>query len=105
MTCEILNARGYRAVWADSAAAAFEMLGRQEEEFDLVFSDVVMPGMNGIELAEQVRLRYPGLPVVLTSGYSAVMAQDGQHGFELIIKPYTGDTLARVFRKAIAAQA
>ena len=105
MTCEILNARGYRAVWADSAAAAFEMLGRQEEEFDLVFSDVVMPGMNGIEFAEQVRLRYSGLPVVLTSGYSAVMAQDGQHGFELIIKPYTGDTLARVFRKAIAAQA
>ena len=105
MTCEILNVRGYRAVWAASAGAALALLAQGKDEFDLVFSDVVMPGMNGIEFAQQVRLRYPGLPVVLTSGYNAVMAQDGKHGFELIVKPYTADALARVFRKAIAGQA
>jgi signal transduction histidine kinase len=105
MTCEILNARGYRAVWAASAGDALELLAQRKDEFDLVFSDVVMPGMNGIELGKQVRLRYPGLPVVLTSGYNAVMAHDGHHGFELIVKPYTADTLARVFRKATTEQA
>jgi len=105
MTCEILNARGYRAVWAASASAGLELLAQENGEFDLIFSDVVMPGISGIEFAEQVRLHYPGLPVVLTSGYNEVMAQDGQHGFELIVKPYTGDTLARVFHTAIAGQA
>jgi hypothetical protein len=52
-----------------------------------------------------VRLRYPGLPVVLTSGYNAVMAGEGPHGFELVLKPYTLDTLARVFGQALAGQA
>jgi signal transduction histidine kinase len=105
MTCEILNARGYRAVWAASAGAALELLAQRKEEFDLVFCDVVMPGMSGIELGMEVRRRYPGLPVVLTSGYNPVMAQEGKHGFELIVKPYTADTLVRVFHQAMAGQA
>jgi signal transduction histidine kinase/ActR/RegA family two-component response regulator len=110
MTCEILNALGYRAVWAASAAAALELLARQPGDFDLVFSDVVMPGMNGIELGREVRRRYPGLPVVLTSGYKAVVAQEGkdgkegEHGFDLVLKPYTLDTLARAFGQALAGK-
>ena len=104
MTCEILDTLGYRTVWAASAAAALVLLAGGSARFDLVFSDVVMPGMNGIEFGEQVRKRYPGLPVVLTSGYNAVMAEQGRHGFELILKPYTTDTLVGVFRKVIAEQ-
>ena len=102
MTCEILNSLNYRATWAASAAAALDLLAESDGRFDLVFSDVIMPGMNGVEFGELVRKRYPGLPVVLTSGYSAVMAERGRHGFELILKPYTSDALVRVFRKAIA---
>lgn len=105
MTCEILAARGYRAVWAASAAAALALLGTDGAGFDVVFSDVVMPGMNGIELGLEVRLRHPGLPVVLTSGYNAVMANEGQYGFELVLKPYTLDTLTRAFDKALAGKA
>ncbi len=45
-----------------------------------MFSDVVMPGMNGIDLAQEVRRRYPELPVVLTSGYSHVLAEKGTMG-------------------------
>jgi two-component SAPR family response regulator len=52
-----------------------------------VFSDVVMPGMNGIELAKEVKRLYPGLPIVLTSGYSHVLADTGVKGFELLHKP------------------
>jgi signal transduction histidine kinase/ActR/RegA family two-component response regulator len=104
MTCEILNSLNYPTTWAASAAAALDLLAESDGRFDLVFSDVIMPGMNGVEFGELVRKRYPGLPVVLTSGYSAVMAERGRHGFELILKPYTSDALVRVFRKAIAEQ-
>jgi DNA-binding NtrC family response regulator len=65
-----------------------------------VFSDVVMPGMTGIELAQEIRKLYPDLPVVLTSGYSHVLAQNGTFGFELLHKPYSIEQLSRVLSKA-----
>lgn len=104
MTCEILNTLGYRTTWAANAAAALELLAENDGRFDLVFSDVIMPGMNGIEFGQLVRKRYSRLPVVLSSGYSAVIAEQGRHGFELVLKPYTSDALVRVFDKAIAEQ-
>ncbi len=55
--------------------------------------------MNGIDLAKEIRRLHPGLPVVLTSGYSHVLAQEGTHGFELLQKPYSADDLSRVFRR------
>jgi FixJ family two-component response regulator len=65
---------------------------------------VIMPGMNGVELASVVRERYPGLPVVLTSGYSNVLVENAHRGFELIQKPYSVETLSRILRKAIAGK-
>jgi two-component system NtrC family sensor kinase len=64
-----------------------------------VFSDVVMPGTSGIELAQGIRERYPDLPVVLTSGYSHVLAQHGTFGFELLQKPYSIEQLSRVLAR------
>ena len=105
MTCEILNILDYHTTWAANATAALELLAEDADRFDLVFSDVIMPGMSGIEFGELVRKRYPGLPVVLASGYNEVMAERGRHGFELVQKPYVSDTLVRIFRKAIAEHA
>ena len=102
MTCEILNSLDHRTTLAANAADALELLAQGVGQFDLVFSDVIMPGMSGIELGQLVRQRYPGLPVVLTSGYSAVLAEQGRHGFELVQKPYTSVALLHVFRKAVA---
>jgi DNA-binding NtrC family response regulator len=85
-----------------SASAALAALGHDEFAFDLVFSDVIMPGMNGVELATVIRDRYPGLPVVLTSGYSHVLAENAHAGFELIQKPYSVELLSRTLRKAIS---
>ena len=102
MTCEILEDLDYRTTWAASAEAALVLLAKDAGRFDLMFSDVIMPGMGGIELGLLVHQRYPGLPVVLTSGYSAVIAEKGRHGFELIQKPYTSEALVRVFSKVIA---
>ena len=70
--------------------------------FDAVFSDVVMPGKNGVELAQEIKRRFPNLPVVLTSGYSHVLAQEGSHGFELLQKPYSAEQLSRILQRVTA---
>ena len=96
---QILEDLGYRTEWATNAEAALVTLGPNGGGFDAVFSDVVMPGMGGIALAEELRHRLPGLPVVLASGYSHVLAEEGNHGFELLHKPYSADQLSRVLRR------
>ena len=90
---------------AAEAAGALKILDENEFSVDLVFSDVIMPGMNGVELAGIIRDRYPGLPVVLTSGYSNVLAENAHRGFELIQKPYSVEQLSRILRKAISDKA
>lgn len=93
---QLLNELGHDTQLAPDAEAALDALRRSNGEFDLVFSDIVMPGMSGIELAEEVGRRYPGLRVILTSGYSHVLASDGHRGFEVIQKPYSIERLMRV---------
>ena len=93
---------GYKISWVTNAKDALAALGKDEFAFDLVFSDVIMPGMNGVELATTIRERFPGLPVVLTSGYSNVLAENAHSGFELIQKPYSVEALSRTLRRAIA---
>ena len=99
---ELLQDLGYAIKWAVNAREALATLAEDEFAFDLVFSDVIMPGMNGVELATVIRERYPGLPVVLTSGYSSVLADNAHRGFELIQKPYSVEALSRTLRKAIS---
>lgn len=95
---QILEDLGYGTTWAANANEALKLLG-ECGSFDVVFSDVVMPGMSGIELGQEIRRRCPGLPVVLTSGYSHVLAEEGRHGFELLQKPYSAEALSRVLRR------
>jgi PAS domain S-box-containing protein len=98
---ELLQDLGYEIDWVGNADAALKALADNELAYDLVFSDVIMPGMNGVDLALTIRERHPGLPVVLTSGYSNVLAQNVDRGFELIQKPYSVEALSRILRKAI----
>ena len=66
---------------------------------DIVVTDIEMPGMTGIELAKEIRRHHFDLPVVLTSGYSQVLAQNGSYGFELLQKPYSIEQLSRILHK------
>jgi DNA-binding NtrC family response regulator len=97
---QTLGELGYRTHWVESAQAALSELAVSPGKHEIVFSDVVMPGMNGVELGREVRRLYPDLPVVLTSGYSHVLAKEGGHGFELLQKPYSVEALSRVLLKA-----
>ncbi|PWC61321.1 hypothetical protein TSH7_04040 [Azospirillum sp. TSH7] len=58
-----------------------------------------MPGMSGIELGKEILQCNPGLPVVLTSNWSHALADEGQHGFEQLHKPYAFDDMSRVLRQ------
>ena len=60
-----------------------------------------MPGQNGVELARELRRRRPELPVVLTSGYSDVLAREGVHDFKLLRKPYSIEELSRVLQSVV----
>ncbi|SDU93297.1 GAF domain-containing hybrid sensor histidine kinase/response regulator [Pseudomonas mucidolens] len=98
---QILQDLGYQTVWATHADEALEMVGPDAMAFDGVFSDVVMPGIGGVALAKELRRRRPGLPVILTSGYSEELAKNGYEGFQFLAKPYSADQVSRVLAKAM----
>ena len=100
---QALRELGYKTSLAVDAASALVELGSEGAGFDLVFSDVVMPGMSGIELGQEIHRRFPRVPVVLTSGYSSVLAEQDSHEFELLQKPYSLDELSKALAKASAA--
>jgi PAS domain S-box-containing protein len=100
-SCQLLQELDFDVVLAPNAEEALKILdGDGNRRFDLVFSDVVMPGMDGVTFGNEVRRRLPDLPVVLTSGYSHVLAEDGSHGFELLRKPYSVEELSQVLQRA-----
>jgi signal transduction histidine kinase/CheY-like chemotaxis protein len=88
----LLKELGHRVVRARSGEEALELAAGTH--FDAVLSDVVMPGMSGLELAEELEKRRPGLAVLLTTGYSDEIAESGTGGRPVILKPYRLDALA-----------
>ena len=82
----LLDELGYQVLDAASAEEALELMG--EQSVDLLFSDVVMPGLSGLELARLARQEYPSLPVLLASGYSEEIVGSAGAEFEIVRKPY-----------------
>jgi CheY-like chemotaxis protein len=101
---QLLNDLGYSTLYAANADEAMAVLERERDSIDIVFSDVVMPGDSGVELGRRVRDRWPDLAVLLTSGYSHVLADDAHHGFDLLHKPYSVEELSRALRQARRAK-
>ncbi|RXG88634.1 hybrid sensor histidine kinase/response regulator [Bradyrhizobium zhanjiangense] len=95
-----LTELGYNITLVDNATDALAELIVDANRFDVVLSDVVMPGMTGLDLAQAVRDRGIGVPVVLTTGYSQALSQDGAAGFDLVQKPYSIEELSRVLHRA-----
>jgi two-component system NtrC family sensor kinase len=91
---------GYSVTLVDNAADALAELAAEANRFDVVFSDVVMPGMTGLDLAQDVRNRGIDVAIVLTSGYSHVLSQEGSCGFDLLQKPYSIEELSRALYRA-----
>ena len=102
---QLLKDLGYVTTWVSDAESALKTLEMHPDGFDLVFSDVVMPGaMSGVDLARKLKRRLPKLPVVLTTGYSDVLAHEGAVGFELLRKPYSVEALSHLMRRMIVRE-
>ena len=94
---------GYRVIEADGAPAALRLLGAHPE-ITLMFTDVVMPEVNGAKLAEEARRRRPDLAISFTTGYTRnAVVHTGvlDPGVELIGKPFTIEELAAKVRNVI----
>jgi PAS domain S-box-containing protein len=102
-TSSLLKDLGFATTLVTSATDALDALGTRAREFSAVLSDIVMPGMNGLELAVRIRELYPDLPVVLASGYSdALRNWEGERPAEVLSKPYTVDELTGALFRALA---
>ncbi len=102
-TVEALHELGYVVLEADGAAEALRLL-EAHPETALLFTDVVMAGVSGRELAEEAGRRRPGMPVLFTTGYTRnAIVHNGQldAGVDLIGKPFTVADLAAKLREVL----
>jgi len=101
----MLGAAGYAVVSAASGERALELL-EDEQEFDLLFTDVIMPGgMNGLQLAEQVRARRPETPILITTGYMDELPSPTPRAqpLDVLGKPYRQEELLSRVRAILPA--
>src|SRR6202521_4575627 len=99
-----LESNGFRVLSAPSGEAALEIAARHSGLFDLLLTDVVMAGMNGRVLAEQLSMRQPGLKVLFMSGYTdSFIAGHGvlQKGTNLLHKPFTEEIFISKVREVL----
>ena len=104
ITLSILESGGYTVVSAAGGAEALRELSESSLTPDLLVTDVVMPGMNGKELAHSVRTKFPRTRVLFVSGYAeSVIVHQGvlEEGVELIEKPFDGSNLLRKVRQLL----
>jgi len=102
-----LSRRGYQILTAGNGAEALEVLTRQGGAVNVVVSDVVMPGMGGLELARAVARDHPGVKVLLVSGYAPPSGDPGARlpGDGILRKPFTVDELLHEVRTLLDGDA
>ncbi|HEU0311189.1 MAG TPA: PAS domain S-box protein [Sphingomicrobium sp.] len=98
---DLLEDLNCEVVTADCGADALSAIAAHD--FDLVFSDVVMPGMSGVDLAEHLAELRPGLPILLATGYAESLV--GSRGeFTIVSKPYDACSLGRAISELLASR-
>jgi len=104
----LLRGKGYRVLTAGSPADAVALAKAHEAAIDLLLTDVIMPGMNGRELARLLAPARPAMRVLYMSGYAdAAMSQQGilPPGTAFVSKPFTPEVLARKVREVLDGRA
>ncbi len=104
LAARLLRERGYEVLEAEHGEAALAALAAREGRVGLLLSDVVMPGMSGRELAQAVRARWPGVPVLFMSGYTddvALLREVVAEGSSVLQKPFAPAELAARVREAL----
>ena len=102
LVCNVLGTHGYHVLQASSGVAALEVWKDNCDSIDLLMTDIVMPGgINGWQLAEQLRAQKSGLKVICASGYvpEEILLNGSRH--RMISKPYDIRDLARAVREVL----
>jgi two-component system OmpR family response regulator len=100
---QMLNRGGYVVVPLSSGVEAVSVLKSTPSTFDLALLDVMMPGMNGIELANHIKKTHPGTRIVLMSGYGPREIEQviGPNSYPIIWKPFKTESLLRMIENAL----
>ncbi len=102
----VLSERGYAVITAANGQEALDRMAR--EDYDMVFTDIRMPGMDGIDVAAEIKARQPWMPVVIVTGYGTADAQARakQVGVTAFLhKPLSSDAIEASAREALQAAA
>jgi two-component system cell cycle sensor histidine kinase/response regulator CckA len=101
-TCEFLRSKGYTVLMAGDGAEAMRICQLHTGNIDLILTDIVMPGMDGVEVAKAVRARYPEIRVLYMSGYINRSVEGLGAGAVLLQKPFSLAVLASKVRASFA---
>ncbi len=104
MACNFLIPLGFNVLAAPNAAEVLHLCGDLKDKVDLLVTDVIMPGIDGFELASQLRQKIPKLKVIFVSGYSDdSLSFQGQRfeGCDFLKKPYTLAALCEKIRESL----
>jgi CheY-like chemotaxis protein len=99
---EMLAGLGYTVTGKQGALEALEAFRLHPEQFDLVVTDMTMPHLTGIELAQEILRLRPGTPIILCTGFSDQFSQERIQALglrELVMKPILIGPLARAIRR------
>jgi DNA-binding NtrC family response regulator len=100
-TVELFKIMGFEVLCANNGEEAIAIL-ESTREVHVLFSDVVMPGMNGVTLAREARKLIPGINVILASGFQALTMDPRDtdlRDFHFLSKPFRMADIARMLRK------
>ena len=107
MLAELLRESGYTVIEASNAAEALPLGEHYEGQIDALVTDIIMPGMSGVQLAQRVRQARPGIAILYITAYGgADLAQRGIVGIDdsdLLVKPFTSAEVVRRIRQALAS--
>ncbi len=99
MITEALAARGFRVLTTDDGYEALRLLA--QEHVDVLFTDLVMPDLDGVELVKQARLLRPDLRVIMETGYASRAKEAASLG-KLLFKPLRADQIEAEIRRMLA---
>jgi PAS domain S-box-containing protein len=103
MTVRTLQKQGYTVIEARDGLEALALAHGRERRIDLLLTDVMMPRMDGRELAERLRAQAPDLKVILVSGYADALDGAGERDYEVVRKPFTPTLISERVRQALDA--
>ena len=107
VTSRVLRFYGYRVLEAAHGAAALELIDAGEQSVDLVVTDIVMPGMTGLQLRDRISARPSAVPVVFVSGYSwNALADHGvdRNSIRILEKPFSPTKLLEIVAEELALE-